>query len=206
MNWTKCWSDREGRHMPPSPSSALAVQRKAAAKIVAVGDRHVILDSDLAAFYDVSTSRLNEQATRNAARFPEDFRFQLNREETRALLSQNAIPKGRGGRTTRPWVYTEQGALQAAGVLRSPKADEVSVAISRAFVTMRDRLTDLNELVQALPELRERLEALEGDVALLGEDAADQHAATAKLTDGVKSLKDILKVMKQAEKSLPPTM
>jgi hypothetical protein len=187
-------------------STALAVQKRAQGKIVVVRGEHVILDSDLAAFYGVSTGRLNEQATRNEARFPEDFRFQLTRDEANALLSQNAITKGRGGRTTPPWVYTEPGALQAAGVLRSAKADEVSVAISRAFVTMRDRLTDLAELARALPEIRKRLEELEGDVEMLAGDAADQHAETKKLTDSLKSLKDVVKEMKRAERSLPPAM
>jgi hypothetical protein len=191
--------------MPSRPSSALAVQRRAEAKIVAVGDRHVILDSDLAEFYGVTTARLNQQASRNAARFPSDFRFQLSAEETDNLMLQNAT-SSHGGRRKRPWAYTEQGALQAAGVLRSEKADEVSVAVSRAFVTMRDRLTDLAELARALPEIRQRLEELEGDVAMLAEGAADQHVETKMLAEGVKSLKDIVKEMNKAERSLPPAM
>lgn len=173
---------------------------------MAVRREHVILDSDLATFYGVTTARLNQQAARNTARFPKDFRFQLTAAETESLLLQNAIPKGRGGRTTRPWVYTEQGALQAAGVLRSTKADEVSVAISRAFVAMRDRLTDLAELAKALSETRERLETLEGDVAMLTEGTADQHAETVKLAEGMKSLRDVVLAMKRAERSLPPAM
>jgi len=187
-------------------STALVVQHEAEDKILTFRRKHVILDSDLAEFYGVPTGRLNEQAKNNPARFPSDFRFQLTPKEATSLLSDNPIAKGRGGRTSPPWVYTEQGALQAAGVLKSPKADEVSVAISRAFVTMRDRLSDLAELSRALPEILERVEAIEGDVAMLAGSAAEQHTEIEILADGLKSLKDIVKEMNRAERSLPPTL
>jgi hypothetical protein len=183
----------------------LAVQRKAQESIISVRGKHVILDRDLAVFYGVETRVLTQQVRRNPGRFPEDFAFQLTPAEFAHLKSQD-VTSSWGGTRKPPWVFTEYGALQAAGVLRSGRAESVSVAISRAFVAMRDRLTDLAELARALPELRERLEALEGDVVMLAEGAADQHAETKMLTDGVKSLKDIVKEMKRAERSLPPAM
>src|SRR5437773_12532759 len=77
--------------------------------------QRVMLDSDLARIYGVSTMRLNEQFKRNRGRFPEDFAFQLTDEEFGALISQIAISKkGRGGRRTLPWVFTEHGALMLA--------------------------------------------------------------------------------------------
>jgi hypothetical protein len=85
----------------------------------------VILDADLARLYAVPTFRFNEAVKRNQTRFPEDFRFQLSKEEALALTSQNAIAKtasGRGGRRTLPWAFTEHGALQAANILSSPHA------------------------------------------------------------------------------------
>jgi len=69
-----------------------------------------MLDSDLAAIYETSTMRLNEQFRRNRKRFPKDFAFQLTREEFTRLISQFAISKkGRGGRRKLPWVFTEIG-------------------------------------------------------------------------------------------------
>jgi hypothetical protein len=78
--------------------------------------QRVILDADLARLYAVPTFRFNEAVKRNKARFPEDFRFQLIKEEAPALTSQNAITKKaslRGGRRTLPRAFTAHGALQA---------------------------------------------------------------------------------------------
>jgi hypothetical protein len=83
----------------------------------------VMLDRDLAKIYGVPTFRFNEAIKSNRHRFPTDFMFQLTREEFDSLTSQNAISKrGRGGRRTRPYAFTEYGALQVANVLRSPRA------------------------------------------------------------------------------------
>ncbi len=77
----------------------------------------VMLDSDLAALYGVTTSRLNEQVKRNIDRFPSDFMFQLNLKEFRALMSQIATSNiGRGGRRKLPYVFTEHGAVMLASV------------------------------------------------------------------------------------------
>src|SRR5881398_830705 len=74
----------------------------------------VMLDADLAGIYGVSTMRLNEQFKRNRARFPADFAFQLTRKEFANLISQFAISSSHGGRRTRPWVFTEHGAIMLA--------------------------------------------------------------------------------------------
>jgi hypothetical protein len=72
----------------------------------------VMLDSDLARIYGITTRHLNQQVKRNLHRFPIDFAFQLTREEFADLISQNAISKpSRGGRTKLPWVFTEHGAI-----------------------------------------------------------------------------------------------
>src|SRR6185369_15993100 len=95
----------------------------------------VILDSYLAKIYGVPTFRFNEAIKRNRHRFPPDFMFQLRTEEAAALRSQIAIlKKGRGQhRKYRPYAFTEHGALQAANVLRSPRAVQMSVFVIRAF-------------------------------------------------------------------------
>src|SRR5439155_26007609 len=114
----------------------------------------VILDSDLAALYGVPTFRFNEAIKRNRRRFPTDFMFQLTREEVDSLASQIAISKPRNssqiamssrkhrGRAYRPYAFTEHGALQAANILRSPRAVQMSVFVVRAFLKMRALLGD----------------------------------------------------------------
>ena len=85
-------------------------------RIYSIRGVRVILDTDLAVLYGVSTKRLNEQFRRNRKRFPDDFAFQLTPEETAALRSQIATSSSHGGRRYRPWAFTEHGALQAANV------------------------------------------------------------------------------------------
>ncbi len=120
--------------------------------------QRVILDSDLAQIYGVLTSRLNEQVKRNWDRFPTDFMFQLTDKENKSLTSQNAMSKiGRGGRRTKPCVFTEHGAIMAANVLSSPRAVQMSVFVVRAFVKMRETLGGNRHLAAKLEELEQRL-------------------------------------------------
>ena len=131
-----------------------------ASSIVVIRGQKVILDSDLARLYGVDTKRLNEQARRNAERFPEDFRFQVTAEEFADLRSQNATSSGgHGGRRKLPYAYTEHGALMAASVLNSPRAVEVSVYVVRAFVRLRQVLATHSELAGKLDELERHLES-----------------------------------------------
>jgi hypothetical protein len=130
----------------------------------------VILDADLARLYGTRTMRLNEQVKRNRQRFPEDFMFQVTDEEFRALKSHSAISKpGRGGRRTRPYAFTEHGAVMAASVLNSPRAVEVSVYVVRAFIRLRRMLAGHAELSRKLAELEARLDSHDGEIAELME-------------------------------------
>jgi hypothetical protein len=119
--------------------------------------RRVILDSDLARLYGVTTARLNEQVKRNQDRFPSDFMFTLSRQEFAALISQNATSKGRGGRRKLPIVFTEHGAIMAANVLTSGRAIEVSVYVVRAFVRLREATLANKEVAARLAELERRV-------------------------------------------------
>jgi len=101
----------------------------------------VMLDRDLAKIYGIPTFRFNEAIKRNRHRFPADFMFQLTSAELDSLTSQIAMSRpGRGDRRTLPYAFTEHGALQAANVLRSPRAVQMSVFVIRAFVKMRETL------------------------------------------------------------------
>ena len=108
-------------------------------------NQQVMIDSDLAMLYQVETKALNRAVKRNINRFPEDFCFQLTKEEDKILKCQIGISKildaertdGRGGRRTLPYVFTEQGISMLASVLHSEVAVNVSIGIMRAFVEMR---------------------------------------------------------------------
>lgn len=103
--------------------------------------KQVMIDSDLAMLYQVETKNLNKAASRNADRFPEDFRFKLTKEEYDSLKFQsgtsNGEQSGRGGRRYYPYAYTEQGISMLASVLHSKIAVQVSISIMRTFVEMR---------------------------------------------------------------------
>ncbi|MCH4154000.1 MAG: ORF6N domain-containing protein [Saccharofermentans sp.] len=105
--------------------------------IYVVRGQQVMLDSDLAMLYQVETKVFNQAVSRNIERFPENFRFQLTKEEFDALRSQIATSNGRGGRRYRPYMFTEQGIAMLSGVLRSDVAVQVSIRIMNTFVEMR---------------------------------------------------------------------
>lgn len=111
--------------------------------IYVIRDKQVMLDSDLAVLYQVETGALNRAVKRNISRFPEDFCFQLTKEEYQSLRCQTGISSfaqgenNYGGRRTLPYVFTEQGISMLASVLHSEVAIKVSIGIMRAFVEMR---------------------------------------------------------------------
>ena len=125
---------------------------------VTVRGKRVILDRDLATLYGVPTFRFNEAVKRNRSRFPEDFMFQLTRDEVSRLTSQFAISKsGRGGRRTLPYAFTEHGTVMAANILRSANAIQMSVFVVRAFIRMRQMLIEQQGLARKLAEVEKEL-------------------------------------------------
>jgi hypothetical protein len=130
-----------------------------------VRGQRVLLDSELAALYGVSTAGFNQAVKRNGARFPPDFLFQLTKEEAADLISQNVTSKPRpGGRRKLPYAFTEHGALQAANVLKSERAVVMSVYVIRAFVQLREQIAANAAILKRLAEIDKTL--LEHDTAL----------------------------------------
>ncbi len=122
--------------------------------------QRVILDSDLARIYGVTTARLNQQVNRNLKKFPLDFMFRLDKEESDRLMLQIATSKkGSGGRRKRPYAFTEYGAIMAANVLNSERAVAMSVYVVRAFVKLREVLASTEELAKKLDDLERKLTA-----------------------------------------------
>jgi phage regulator Rha-like protein len=127
-------------------------------RIYLIRKQKVMLDSDLAELYGVTTKRLNEQVRRNLKRFLADFMFELNTEETSFLRSQFATLKtGRGQhRKYLPYVFTEQGVSMLSTVLNSDRAIQVNIAIMRTFVQLREILATHKDLAQKLEALEKK--------------------------------------------------
>jgi phage regulator Rha-like protein len=152
------------------PKQSIIGVEQIQSRILVVRRHKVMLDSDLAELYGVSTKRLNEQVKRNRERFPGDFMFQLTPEETERLRSQIATSKeGRGGRRYRPYAFTEHGAIMAATVLNSERAIQVSVYVVRAFLKLREIVSNHKELAGKLTELEQRVEVHDDEITALFE-------------------------------------
>ena len=141
-----------------SYKSKLKPARSIEEMIFLIRGQRVMLDSDLAVIYGVTTGALNQAIKRNVERFPDDFAFQVTKSEFAVLISQSVISKtGRGGRTKQPWVFTEHGALMLGNVLSSGTAMAASVRVVRAFVLMREQLTATKELAGKLADLEKQV-------------------------------------------------
>lgn len=140
-------------------------------RILVVRGQRVLLDADLAAIYGVPTKRLNEQVKRNAKKFPEDFVFRLEsteNEQLRDMWSQTVTGcdnrshfatgsvKHRAGKAL-PYAFTEHGAIQAANILRSEAAVQMSVQVVRAFVQLRHLVVNHKAIRSKLNELDARI-------------------------------------------------
>ena len=122
--------------------------------IIVIRGQRVILDFVLAEMYGVETRVLNQAVTRNKDRFPEDFMFQLNQDEFDVLISQFVTSnEGRGGRRKLPRAFTQEGIAMLSGVLKSPKAIQVNIAITRAFVQMRELMLSHKDMAKRLDEM-----------------------------------------------------
>lgn len=138
--------------------------------IYVVRGQRVMLDSDLARLYGVSTKALNQAVKRNIERFPDDFAYQLSEQDVTDLRSQIVTSSGlRGGRRYRPWVFTEHGVAMLASVLKSPQAARVNVEIIRAFVRLRNVLLTPGELATQLSRLAKTVSFHDENLTLVSE-------------------------------------
>lgn len=114
-------------------------------RIYTIRNQKVMLDQDLAELYGVETRILVQAVKRNIDRFPEDFMFQLSKNEYDRLRSQFVISK-KGGRTYLPYAFTENGVAMLSSVLRSKRAIQVNIQIMRVFTKLRGMLREYEEL------------------------------------------------------------
>ena len=126
------------------------------AKIITVRGQQVIMDRDLAILYQVDLAQMNRQVKRNIERFPPDFMFRLTKEETASLKCHFGISNSRGGDRSLPYAFTEQGVSMLSGLLRSGMAIQVNILIMRAFVAMRNQLSNERQIVQRIDTIEYR--------------------------------------------------
>jgi hypothetical protein len=131
--------------------------------------KRVMLDRDLAKIYGTVTKRLLEQVRRNKDRFPQDFAFQLNNQEFTILRSQIATSSWGGSLRRPPFVFTEHGAVMLASVLNTDVAIEASLRVVRAFVRLRELLSENVELARKFAELESRLNKHDEEISTLFE-------------------------------------
>lgn len=117
----------------------------------------VILDADLARLYGTTTKRLNEQVKRNRERFPEDFMFQLTKEEKAEVVANCDHLSTLKYSPALPRAFTEHGAIMAATVLNTQRAIEASIFVVRAFVALREMVATQKELARKLSDLEQHL-------------------------------------------------
>ena len=127
--------------------------------ILVLRGHRIMLDADLAALYQVSVKRLNQQVGRNRVRFPDDFMFRLTEVEHANLRLQFVTSNRRGGRRYLPYAFTEQGVAMLSSLLRSPRAVQVNIEIMRAFVRLRQLLQENAELARKLAALEKKYDA-----------------------------------------------
>ena len=187
---------------PPPADLAIGARMSRNSKLVELGaierrillirGEKVIVDADLAAFYGVTTKRLNEQVKRNRDRFPEDFMFQLTRLEKSELVAHCDHLSRLKFAKALPYAFTEHGAIMAASVLNSRRAVEVSVFVVRAFVKIRRILSEHRALAQRLLQLERKLADHDDQIvavvrtirALLGSEPVPRHRRIGFKVDG----------------------
>jgi hypothetical protein len=140
-------------------TDAIVISEEIAERIYVIRGQKVMLSSHLAELYGVEPRALVQAVKRNRERFPEDFMFQLTREEFNNLKSQIWISSWGGVRRATPYAFTEQGVAMLSGVLRSERAIRVHVEIMRTFVRLRQILASRPDLARRLDELEAKYDA-----------------------------------------------
>lgn len=150
-------------------------------KIYEIRGQKVMLDRDLAEMYGVETRALNQAVKRNAERFPEDFMFQMTNQEVEIWKSQIVMSNSiKMGIRRNPYAFTELGVAMLSSVLNSKTAIQINMGIMRAFVTIRQMITDnsplsrLSTLEKNFNELKQDLEEIFADYNDINEDTRAQ--------------------------------
>ena len=135
-------------------------------KIYLIRDQKVMIDGDLSELYGIETKRLNEQVKRNIERFPDDFMFQLTKEEFENLKSQFATSSW-GGRRKMPYAFTEHGVLMLSSVLSSKRAIAVNINIMRVYTKIKEMLSTHKDLLLKMEELEKKVSGQDDKIEIV---------------------------------------
>ena len=193
-------------------------------KVYILRGQQVMLDQDLAEIYGYQVKNLNQQVKRNLTRFPEDFMFQLTKEEVELVKSQfvtsrniNYFEGQEGGRRKLPYAFTEQGIYMLAAVLRGELAEQQSIFVMRTFREMRHYISQNQQLlldlltakVGTITERQDRMEkkvdSIQKDVTILADNfITDKDKKNFVIYKGQKLEADIayIEIYQQAKKSI----
>ena len=152
-------------------------------KIFTLRGKQIMFDKDLAAMYGVETKALNRAVKRNIGRFPEDFMFQLTKDEFESLRFHFGTSKGRGGLRYLPYAFTEQGVAMLSSVLNSETAIQINIGIIRAFVEVRKMLAQPS--TDKFSVLENRIKKLEDYMEEILSDQNDINEETSLQIDAI---------------------
>ena len=141
-------------------------------KIYFIRNQYVMLDRDLAELYQVETKVLNQAVKRNIKRFPEDFMFKLSHDET-ANLRSHFVTSSWGGSRYQPLAFTEQGLAMLSGLLNSDVAIQVNINIMRAFVVLRNKISELSTINLKVENVAKQVEQLNKEMEEILRDQND---------------------------------
>jgi hypothetical protein len=150
-------------------STAVVPIERIESRILLIRGHKVMLDSDLADVYGTSTRALNQAVRRNAERFPADFMFQLTQREKQEVITVCDHLHKLKYSPTRPYAFTEHGAVMLASVLNSAVAVQASIAVVRAFIRLREMLGTHRELAKKLIDLEKRIEGHDVEITAVFE-------------------------------------
>jgi hypothetical protein len=137
-------------------------------KIYIIRGVKVMLDKDLAELYDIETKRLKEQVRRNIDRFPEDFMFEMTKQELEDWRSQFATSnKEIMGLRVAPFVFTEHGVLMLSSILNSQRAIKVNIQIMRIFTKMKEMILNHKDILLKLEKMEKKMANHDEDIAVL---------------------------------------
>ena len=158
-------------------------------KIYEIRGRRVMLDSDLAEMYQVETKNLKRAVRANIERFPDDFMFELTKEEYDALRCKNFTSNKRGGNRYLPFAFTREGIAMLSGLLRSEIAVQANINIMRAFFQMQEALLIVSNTQLQLEQIRAEIKQLRTD---MNDTLADQNDINEMTRAQLEAISDAL--------------
>jgi len=171
-------------------------------KIFELRGLKVMFDFDLASLYNVQNRRLREAVKRNIERFPEDFMFELTKQEWLEVVANcDNLPENAKFSPVTPYAFTQEGVAMLSGILRSPLAIQVNINIMRAFVAIRNYALAANNTEKELIAIKKQIKALTEDMESLGKD----HEEYDKQFDDIYiALSELASTQKQINKPRNP--